>query len=100
MNVPHQSVSMQLLKTGENEPERLYVNAVSNKWKSPGAGWLGPQAGVWTQLPDGLHLMDFAEQELAFCRGLIFETCYTLEHGDSTYQFSGGAGQWQILGVF
>jgi len=100
MNVPNQSVSLQLLKPGESELELLYVNASNNKWKSPGEGWLGPQAGVWTQLPDGLHLMDPAnEVEVAFCKGLVFDTCFTLQHGDAAYRFSGGTGKWQVLGV-
>lgn len=99
--MPNQSVSLQLLKAGETEPELLYVNAANNKWKSPGSGWLGPQAGVWNQHPDGVHLMDPSNaQELAFCKGLVVTTCFTLEHGDSNYQFSGGAGQWQVLGIF
>ncbi len=98
--MPNSSVSLRLVKTGESEPENLYVNAASNKWKSPGEGWLGPQAGVWTQFPDGLHLMDPAgKDEVAFCKGLNFDTCYTLEHGDSTYRIGGGSGQWQVLGV-
>jgi hypothetical protein len=101
MNMPSRSVSMQLIKTGESEPELVFVNGVTNKWKSPGDGWLGPQAGVWSQLEDGLHLMDPASKdELAFCRGLVLDTCFTLEDGNSAYQFSGGEGQWQILGVF
>ena len=51
--MPNQSVSMQLLKKGENEPELVFVNAATGKWKSPGEGWLGPQNGGWTLLPDG-----------------------------------------------
>jgi hypothetical protein len=101
MNMPNHSISMQLLKEGQTEPELVYVNAVTGKWKSPGDGWLGPQAGVFTQLPDGLHLMDPAnKEELAFCWGLSLDKCFTLEQGTSTYRFSGGAGNWQILGVF
>ncbi len=98
--MPNQSISLQLLKPGQSDPEILYVNASNNKWKSPGAGWLGPQAGMWIQQSDGLHLMDPAnEQEVAFCRALVFDTCQTLEHGDSAYRVSGGAGKWQILGI-
>ncbi len=98
--MPNQSISLQLIKPGENEPELLYVNAINNKWKSPGEGWLGPQAGVWTQFPDGLHLMDPAgKDEVAFCRGLVFDNCHTLEHGASAYRISGGSGKWQVLGI-
>jgi hypothetical protein len=101
MIVPNQSVSMHLIKNGEAEQELVYVNAANNKWKSPGEGWLGPQAGVWTQMADGLRLMDPANKdELAFCRGLSLEKCYTLEQGNATYLSSGGAGKWEILGVF
>jgi len=99
--VPNHSVSMQLLKKGQNEPELVFVNAATGKWKSPGDGWLGPQAGVWSQLPDGLHLLDPAnKEELAFCWALQLEKCVTLEYGTSSYRFSGGEGQWQVLGVF
>jgi hypothetical protein len=99
--MPNHSVSMQLLKKGEREPELVFVNAATSKWKSPGEGWLGPQAGVWIQAPEGLHLMDPANKdELAFCRDLFLDKCVTLEDGTSTYRFSGGAGQWQVLGVF
>lgn len=99
--MPNHSVSMQLTKKGEKEPELVFVNAATNKWKSPGDGWLGPQAGVWVQLPDGLHLMDPANKdELAFCWGLSLEKCFTLEQGLATYRFSGGEGNWQVLGVF
>lgn len=99
--MPNQSISLRLTKKGENEPEMLYVNRASTKWKSPGEGWLGPQAGVWHELPDGLHLMDPENtMELAFCKGLVFDTCYTLDHGKSAYQHSGGAGEWEVLGIF
>ena len=101
MNVPNQSVSLRLIKAGENDPEILYLNAANNKWRSPGEGWLGPQAGVWTQLADGVHIMDPAgKDELAFCKKLVFDTCYTLDNGSSTYAFSGGAGKWEVLGIF
>ena len=83
--MPNHSISMQLLKEGQTEPELVYVNAITGKWKSPG----------------GLHLMDPAnKEELAFCWGLSLDKCFTLEQGTSTYRFSGGAGNWQILGVF
>ena len=99
--MPNQSVSMQLTKKGEKEPELVYVNATTGKWKSPGEGWLGPQNGGWNQLPDGLHLMDpTGKDELAFCWGLYLDKCFTLEEGASAYRFSGGEGKWQILGVF
>jgi len=92
---------MQLVKKGETEPELVYVDASTKKWKSPGKGWLGPQAGVWTQFPDGVRLMDPANKEqLAFCKGLALDTCYVLEQGDSNYLFSGGLGKWEVLGVF
>ena len=99
--MPNRSVSMQLLKAGEKEPELIFVNAANNKWKSPGEGWLGPQAGVWKQLHEGLYLMDpMNKEELAFCKDLFLDKCFTLEDGTSTYHFSGGGGQWQVLGVF
>ncbi len=101
MIVPNQSVSMQLTKKGETEPELVHVNAANSKWKSPGEGWLGPQAGVWNQMEDGLHLMDpEGKGEMAFCKGLHLDKCFTLESGTSAYKFSGGAGKWDILGVF
>jgi hypothetical protein len=101
MIVPNHSISMQLLKKGEKEPELVYVNAATTKWKSPGEGWLGPQNGGWTQLPDGLHLMDpTGKLELAFCWALHLDKCFTLEQGTAVYDHSGGEGNWQILGVF
>ena len=97
----NQSISLRLLKEGETEPEIVYVNRASSKWKSPGEGWLGPQAGIWTEMPDGVHLKDpEGKLEMAFCKTLDFDTCYTLDHGDATYPFSGGDGLWQVLGVF
>jgi len=92
---------MQLVKKGETEPELVYINAVTNKWKSPGEGWLGPQAGLFTQFADGVHLMDpVGKDEMAFCKGLVLDTCFVLQQGASAYQFSGGAGKWEILGIF
>lgn len=97
----NQTISLKLVKKGESEPEILYINRANQKWKSPGEGWLGPQAGIWRETPDGLHLMNpEGKDELAFCEKLVFDTCYTLDHGPSEYRFSGGAGQWQVLGVF
>ena len=99
--MPTQSISLKLMKNGESEPEMLYVNRANGKWKSPGEGWLGPQAGIWNEFPGGLHLMDpHGKEEMALCKGLVFDTCFTLEHGTATYQFSGGDGLWQVLGVF
>ena len=97
----NQSISLRLLKEGETEPEIVYVNRANSKWKSPGDGWLGPQAGVWSEFAGGLHLMDpEGKQEVAFCEKLVFDTCYTLDHGASIYRISGGEGQWQVLGIF
>jgi len=99
--VPNQSVSLRLTKVGETEPEMIYAKTAGNKWRSPGEGWLGPQAGVWNQRPDGLHLMDPDNKlELAFCRGLVFDTCFTLESGHSNYRYSHHMGEWEILAVF
>ncbi len=96
-----QSFSMNLTKKGQSEPELVYVNRLNNKWKSPGEGWLGPQAGVWTEAEDGLHLMDpTRKDEVAFCKKLDFDKCFTLEHGDAKYPLGGGDGLWQVLGVF
>ncbi|MEO8742648.1 MAG: hypothetical protein ABI365_05590 [Lysobacteraceae bacterium] len=48
-----------------------------------------------------MHLKDpEGKQEMAFCKTLDFDTCYTLDHGDATYSFSKGKGLWQVLGVF
>ncbi len=100
-DMPNQSISLNLTKKGQTEPEIVYVNRANSKWKSPGEGWLGPQSGVWTEMPDGVRLMDpEGKQELAFCSKLIFDTCYTLDHDAATYKFSGGVGMWQVLGVF
>jgi hypothetical protein len=102
MNVPpNQSISLTLTKAGQTEPEIVYVNRANGKWRSPGEGWLGPQNGFWTQTAEGLYLMDPGNKdELAFCKGLNFDTCYTLDSGKSNYVFSKGAGTWQVLGVF
>ena len=97
----NQSVSLRLTKKGETEPEIVYAHKANGKWRSPGEGWLGPQAGVWKELPEGLYLLDPAgDKELAFCKGLVFDTCYTLDNGNSKYHFSGGAGKWEVLGIF
>lgn len=99
--MPNQSISLNLTKKGQADPEIVYVNRVNRKWKSPGDGWLGPQAGVWNEFPDGVYLMDpEGKEELAFCEKLDFDTCYTLDHGKAAYKFSGGNGNWQVLGVF
>ena len=90
---------MQLNKTGETEPELVFIDGSTKKWKSPGKGWLGPQAGIWTGFPDGLRLMDpVGKEELAFCKGLDLDKCTVLQTGTSTYAPSGGKGKWEILG--
>jgi hypothetical protein len=92
---------MQLVKTEETDPELVYVDGATKKWKSPGKGWLGPQAGIWTQFPDGFRLMDPAgKEELAYCKALDLGTCTVLQQGASNYAFSGGKGKWEILGIF
>ena len=98
--MPTDCLSLKLIKPGENEPELVYVHRNTGKWKSPGEGWLGPQSGVWRELPDGLHLMDPQNNdEVAFCWGLFFDKTFTLEHGASVYRHSGGDGNWEVLGV-
>ncbi|MBS0576296.1 MAG: hypothetical protein JSS45_07730 [Proteobacteria bacterium] len=98
---PNQSISLTLNRDGQSEPEIVYVNRANGKWRSPGEGWLGPQNGFWTQAPEGLYLMDpDRKKELAFCKGLKFDTCYTLDSGKSSYRSGEGHGVWQVLGVF
>ncbi|MBS0194772.1 MAG: hypothetical protein JSR34_11050 [Proteobacteria bacterium] len=92
---------MTLSRKGQTEPEIVYVNRANGKWRSPGDGWLGPQNGFWTQTKDGLYLMDPEKKlELAYCKHLMFDTCYTLDSGKSTYRGGEGHGEWQVLGVF
>jgi hypothetical protein len=102
MNVPpNQSISLTLTRNGQTEPEIVYVNRANGKWRSPGEGWLGPQNGFWTQTPEGLYMFDPDKKiELAFCKGLMFDTCYTLDSGKSNYRGGEGNGTWQVLGVF
>jgi len=99
--VANQSVSLKLTKKGEAEPEIVYAHKANGKWRSPGEGWLGPQSGIWKETKDGLYLMDPEDKlQLAFCKGLVYDTCYTLDNGKSEYKHSGGAGFWEVLGIF
>jgi hypothetical protein len=93
------SILLKLTKVDGSGIEGVEVKAAGNKWKSPPVGgWLKVQNGVWNQLPDGLHLMDAAnEKQIGICRGCFFFTSKNQDSGSSIYPESGSAGNWIVI---
>jgi hypothetical protein len=58
------SMVLKLTNINQTRPEGVTLEQ-DNSWKSPGGGWLPVQAGVWDQVPDGVHLHDPPKKQQA-----------------------------------
>ena len=97
--MPRISVALKLTHIDyPSSNEGVQVFAANNKWSSPAGGWLAIQAGVWNQLPDGLHLMDTNNREhVAILSGLVFVTCDETNRGVAKYFQPTGTGEWNVI---
>ena len=71
-----------------------------NKWTSPPSGWLPVQAGVYDQLPDGIHLHNSNKTlRVAILKGLSFLSSAKGNIGDAQYPSLGAVGKWTVVDI-
>jgi hypothetical protein len=91
------SMVVKLTATDEARTEGVQILAEGNSWSSPPGGWLSPQAGVWNQLADGLHLKDSAKTATV---AILYACNFTLskegDTGRALYPANAKAGTWEV----
>ncbi len=67
-------------------------------WKSsPHGHWLPVQKGKWIQASTaGVRLRDDSGNDIAFLKGLIFDTATENQTGIFRFDAGGDAGKWQV----
>lgn len=95
--MPNQSVIAKCTVASQANPEGIALTD-DKKWKSPPGGWLAAQSGTWMQVATaGVKLSAAGIADLAFLKGMIFDTVAKGDSGEFRDDHGGDAGRWECI---